>query len=680
MKIKSISIVISIVFFVIFYSNKTEAQERRISDFFPDIKILASNGPAGGYFFMGSKGLTATDAAHYITIIDNCGTPVFFRKMNKATSSVRLLEDGRIAYLNGVPRKLYFLNEMLEVTNALSVEGFKPNGHDWDVSDSGNILLMGQASSVKDMSLIVAGGDTAAEVLDLIVQEFDPEFNLLYTWNSANHFQVTDGNENSSYLDFTEKQIDYVHANGISIDSDTSFLISCRHMDEITKVDRRTGDIIWRLGGKNNQFQFVNDDIGFSHQHGIRSLGNGNILLFDNGNLHFPQLSSAVEYKIDEPNKTATMVERYYRNPAVYSNHSGAVQPVFNGNKIIDWGPYWPSMTEFHSDGTTALEWDFTSHSYCPHIEKYLWQTKVFETSPDTVDFGAWESDSLFKSVWVKNNSAKNIKITTVESRTNFFGIRNQLPVNIAPNDSVELGFWYNPGNSETGFFTDVLTIASDTETQRIARQVKVAGWKNDNIPPSAQITSLLTEVPLSSQIKISFTEPVKRDDGIKLDFNSIGSYILFRKNNTGGEDVSFKATISTDLKIVTIIPETKLEKASNYYLSILNGLSDYSGNQLTHFETVISTVLTSANGIVNNKTNLFVFPNPATSKIIVSTTKNENGYSYKIYNSTGILIQADRVIKNNSEEIDISGYNKGIYFLVAEIDGKKVTKKIIKY
>ena len=36
-------------------------------------------------------------------------------------------------------------------------------------------------------------------------------------------------------------------------------MISSRHLNEITKISRTTGDIIWRFGGKNNQFTFVND-------------------------------------------------------------------------------------------------------------------------------------------------------------------------------------------------------------------------------------------------------------------------------------------------------------------------------------------------------------------------------------------------------------------------------------
>ena len=78
-----------------------------------------------------------------------------------------------------------------------------------------------------------------------------------------------------SIQDFTKDEIDPVHINSVAIDSDTSILISSRHMDEITKIDRRTGDIIWRLGGKKNDFTFINDTIGFSHQHSVSRLKNG---------------------------------------------------------------------------------------------------------------------------------------------------------------------------------------------------------------------------------------------------------------------------------------------------------------------------------------------------------------------------------------------------------------------
>ena len=60
------------------------------------------------------------------------------------------------------------------------------------------------------------------------------------------------------------------------------------------KIDKSSGKVIWNLGGKKNEFEFINDEMKFSHQHSIRKLENGNIILFDNGNLHNPQSRSIV--------------------------------------------------------------------------------------------------------------------------------------------------------------------------------------------------------------------------------------------------------------------------------------------------------------------------------------------------------------------------------------------------
>lgn len=454
-----------------------------VSNYFPDIKILESNNPAPGYYFLAAKGITAVGASLYIGIVDNFGTPVFFRKMNRASGSMRLMADGRIGYLNGVPRKLFILNDMLQVESRYQIEGYDVNGHDWAADEQGNFLLMGEVVRYIDMSGLIEGGNVNAEVLDVIIQEFDRDGVLKYTWNSADHFDIFDGNENSDYLDYTEAQLDYVHANSVAFDSDTSFIISCRHMDEITKVNRRTGEIIWRLGGKNNEFTFINDPIGFSHQHSISRLENGNILVFDNGNLHDPQESSSIIYDLDEVNMTATLVHRYERETPVYCNHVSGTQGVYNGNVINYWGVYWPSATEFHPDGTVALEMDFTHHSYSPRILKYLWETKVFETDQDTVDFGEVETHiTVQSSITVTNNKADELILTSFSANSNLFEITDEFPLTIASGESLEISIQFNSQNANKGLYEDVLTLSSDTEDERIARQVWVFAEKLNNL------------------------------------------------------------------------------------------------------------------------------------------------------------------------------------------------------
>ncbi|MEM6723701.1 MAG: hypothetical protein AAF598_06655 [Bacteroidota bacterium] len=49
--------------------------------------------------------------------------------------------------------------------------------------------------------------------------------------------------------------------------------------EEVAKVNRQTGDIMWRSRGKANQSTFMNDPIGFnSHSH-AQSLETGKSLL-----------------------------------------------------------------------------------------------------------------------------------------------------------------------------------------------------------------------------------------------------------------------------------------------------------------------------------------------------------------------------------------------------------------
>jgi hypothetical protein len=127
-------------------------------------------------------------------------------------------------------------------------------------------------------------------------------------------------------------------------------------MDEVTKIDRITGDILWRMGGKNNQFTFTSDPIPFSHQHAAKWLPNGNLVLFDNGNLRLPHFSRAVEYALDQGAKTATLVWQYRLNPDVFGPAFGDVQRLANGNTLICWGATVPLLTEVAPDGTIVSE------------------------------------------------------------------------------------------------------------------------------------------------------------------------------------------------------------------------------------------------------------------------------------------------------------------------------------
>ena len=80
---------------------------------------------------------------------------------------------------------------------------------------------------------------------------------------------------NVSHL--TAPVVDYVHGNSMEQDVDGNILISARHLNEITKIDRQTGDIVWRMGGRHNEFTLIGDTEFFTRQHSARRTPTGTL-------------------------------------------------------------------------------------------------------------------------------------------------------------------------------------------------------------------------------------------------------------------------------------------------------------------------------------------------------------------------------------------------------------------
>jgi hypothetical protein len=131
---------------------------------------------------------------------------------------------------------------------------------------------------------------------------------------------------------------DLDHPNSIDFDLDGGVIVSYRDLNTVIKVDRRTHKIAWQLGGTHNQFTLLDDPLGgFDGQHTARVLPNGHLLIFDNGWMHSPPASRAVEYAIDTVSKTATMVWQYSASPPIFNDFTGSAERLANGNTVVAW-------------------------------------------------------------------------------------------------------------------------------------------------------------------------------------------------------------------------------------------------------------------------------------------------------------------------------------------------------
>lgn len=355
-------------------------QENDFPEAFPVITVNFSDNPAPGNILISNLvfNVQVPNTPHLI-IMKNDATPVFSRQMGGQIFDFNRQPNGNFTYFSRVRGKYYELDTEYVLRDSFYTgNGYLTDLHELRVLPNRHALLMSYDKQVVDMSMLIPGGNPAALVTGLIIQEIDEFKNVVFQWRSWDHIPITD----ATHENLLAPEIDYIHGNAIELDNDGNLMISSRHLDEITKINRTTGNIIWRLGGKKNEFVFSNDPLRFSYQHGIRRLTNGNIILYDNGNYHTPQQSRAVEYTLDEQQKIVTKVWEYKNTPVIYGYAMGFAQRLENGNTLISWGATNPTLTEVRSDGSKALQISLPQNVFTYRAFKYQWNTSVTGIEP----------------------------------------------------------------------------------------------------------------------------------------------------------------------------------------------------------------------------------------------------------------------------------------------------------
>src|SRR5262249_41702715 len=131
--------------------------------------------------------------------------------------------------------------------------------------------------TVADLSAL--GGSKAAAVFAGHAQEIDiATGKLLFDWNSLEHISV---HESYQQLPHPGSTYDYLHVNSVSDTDDGNLLIGARNTSAVYKVDRSSGQVLWRLGGKRSDFT-IDPAARFYWQHHARMHGSDQITLFDN--------------------------------------------------------------------------------------------------------------------------------------------------------------------------------------------------------------------------------------------------------------------------------------------------------------------------------------------------------------------------------------------------------------
>ena len=332
-----------------------------------------------------------------LQIVDTNGVPWFRQRIeNFRVAHIKPLQAASYAYgyaRTPGPDKLQLLDENLEEagpaigppSSAGSDEEI--DNHDFAAKANDNIVMVTDDPSTRDLSAFTDdNGDpysTNEAVNDEIIREVTPAGTTVFTWNTKDHMELVDCTQHR----FTASEGEYSHFNSIEV-VDGNLLVSFRGCAAVVMIDGSTGEVIWRLGRSNLSddewrakglkppLKIVGDPYGeFCGQHSAKILGNGNLIIYDNG-VHCLQdpdtgdtartnneFTRVVEYALDVDSGEAVFVRHHSYNDSfnAVTVSAGLVAPISNGNWLISWG-------RTTMDLPAVTEWDPVTNTELLHI------------------------------------------------------------------------------------------------------------------------------------------------------------------------------------------------------------------------------------------------------------------------------------------------------------------------
>jgi len=147
------------------------------------------------------------------------------------------------------------------------------DGHDLRTNSKGERLFMTVVDTLIDISGYSGKrADTAALVTIQKIQVSDSHGTLLFSWNPLEHIPISDYQKHQEQNIFT-KGWDWSHGNSVSFTHDGNIIYSFRRLG-VGKINRQTGKLLWKLGGKTPTLSFP-EGSEFYRQHDFREIAPG---------------------------------------------------------------------------------------------------------------------------------------------------------------------------------------------------------------------------------------------------------------------------------------------------------------------------------------------------------------------------------------------------------------------
>ena len=334
----------------------------------PPITILQDSGSlAPGFIFVGPQGISAgPNPVEGPEIIDNLGRPVWFLQTpGKMATDFRVQTykgNQVLTWAQGVgsgdtnpgDTTDYIMDSSYTVIATVQAgNGYDADIHEFQLTPQNTALITIYNVVPTDLSSV--GGPVNGSVLEGVVQEIDvASGNVLFEWHSLPHVPVTESHY--PYSPSVPGAYDYFHINSAKLDTDGNLLISSRHTWTVYKVNRSTGAVMWRLGGKSSDFA-LGPGLPFAWQHDVEAVDSQTLRIFDNESDGTPVLpySRVLWVQHDDAAMTASIVQSVVHPDQLSVAAEGSAQTLSNGDTLVEWG-FLGRISEFNPSGQLLFD------------------------------------------------------------------------------------------------------------------------------------------------------------------------------------------------------------------------------------------------------------------------------------------------------------------------------------
>lgn len=297
-----------------------------------------------------------------LLIADDDGQPIWHRSTKGFASDLRVQRyqgepvltwwEGKRVRGWGEGEFVIVGSDYREIARFRAGGGREGDLHEFVITDEDTALVTIYSAGQRDMRSV--GGPRRGRVVDSIAQEIDiATGRVLFEWSALEDIALRE-----SYKPVPEdprESWDFFHINSVDVDTDGNLLVSARNTYAVYKIDRRTGEIIWRLGGKRSDFR-MGPGSRFAWQHDARRAPDGTLTLFDNQAApKRAEESRALVLDVDERKMRVTRAREYTHPRELLSSNKANAQTLANGNVMVGWG-FHPYFTEYSRSGRIVFD------------------------------------------------------------------------------------------------------------------------------------------------------------------------------------------------------------------------------------------------------------------------------------------------------------------------------------